>query len=421
MKLLILSDLHLEFHPMRVPPGDFDAVVLAGDIQAPGRRGVAWAAAEPAFTGKPVLYVPGNHEFYGQVLASELAEMHATAQGTNVQVLDQDVVTLASDAGPVRVLGATLWTDFRLKVLGADGQWRRDARLAAAEAGVGLNDSGQAHGARVGRATAAPAGHGALAPGDTALDARSTGRALGRENSGHHTPCAASRLAGGMFRAKRLEPGVRERPAAELLRWGRPVGAWAHARQFRLPGRSTGWWDMPGGVQPPGLCALGRGAGEPGVRSWVRGDGVKKTKARTAPAPTARELPSIWLCGDVHGRFDHLTEAVLQSAPSQRPAALVLLGDLQAQQPLEVELAAILEHTEVWFIPGNHDTDTDEDHDHLFCSALAGRNLHGRVVEIAGVRIAGLGGVFRGQVWMPPGPPEVYVFSPPALTTSSSR
>jgi hypothetical protein len=25
MKLLILSDLHLEFHPMRVPPGDFDA------------------------------------------------------------------------------------------------------------------------------------------------------------------------------------------------------------------------------------------------------------------------------------------------------------------------------------------------------------------------------------------------------------
>lgn len=140
MKLLILSDLHLEFHPMRVPPGDFDAVVLAGDIQAPGRRGVAWAAAEPAFADKPVLYVPGNHEFYGQVLASELAEMRAAAQGTNVQVLDQDVVTLASDAGPVRVLGATLWTDFRLKVLGADGQWRRDARLAAAEAGVGLND-----------------------------------------------------------------------------------------------------------------------------------------------------------------------------------------------------------------------------------------------------------------------------------------
>jgi hypothetical protein len=112
----------------------------------------------------------------------------------------------------------------------------------------------------------------------------------------------------------------------------------------------------------------------------------------------------IWLCGDVHGRFEPLIEAVLESPPEQRPAAIILLGDLQAQQPLEVELASILAHTEVWFIHGNHDTDSDADHDHLFGSALAGRNLHGRVVEIAGVRVAGLGGVFRGQVWSPPNP-----------------
>jgi hypothetical protein len=30
------------------------------------------------------------------------------------------------------------------------------------------------------------------------------------------------------------------------------------------------------------------------------------------------------------------------------------------------------------------------------------RNLHGRVAVVDGVRIAGLGGVFRGQVWTPP-------------------
>lgn len=144
MKLLILSDLHLEFraleHALREVVGSFDAVALAGDIQTPGRRGVAWAAAEPAFAGKPVFYVPGNHEFYGQVWAQQLTAMRAAAQGTNVQVLDQDVATLVVDGEPVRVLGATLWTDFRLRVRGADGQWRRDARLAAAEAGVGLND-----------------------------------------------------------------------------------------------------------------------------------------------------------------------------------------------------------------------------------------------------------------------------------------
>ena len=106
----------------------------------------------------------------------------------------------------------------------------------------------------------------------------------------------------------------------------------------------------------------------------------------------------ILFCGDPHGQFGHIIEAV----QAHQPAAVILLGDLQAQRPLEVELAPILAMTEVWFIHGNHDTDTEADHDHLFGSKLAERNLHGRVVQIAGQRIAGLGGVFRGRVWMPP-------------------
>ena len=105
----------------------------------------------------------------------------------------------------------------------------------------------------------------------------------------------------------------------------------------------------------------------------------------------------ILFCGDPHGHFGHLIEAV----QAHQPAAVILLGDLQAQRPLEDELALILDKTEVWFIHGNHDTGTEADHDHLFGSALAHRNLHGRVVEIAGLRIAGLGGVFRGKVWTP--------------------
>nr|WP_230411588.1 metallophosphoesterase [Collimonas humicola] len=81
----------------------------------------------------------------------------------------------------------------------------------------------------------------------------------------------------------------------------------------------------------------------------------------------------------------------IQSAPT-----------LQPQQVLDHVLAEILDLTDIWWIHGNHDTDSDADYDHLFCSTLADRNLHGRVVEIAGVRIAGLGGIFRGQVWTPP-------------------
>lgn len=110
----------------------------------------------------------------------------------------------------------------------------------------------------------------------------------------------------------------------------------------------------------------------------------------------------ILFLGDPHGRFEHIIEAV----QARRPAAVVLLGDIQSERPIDQVLGAILDLTEVWFIHGNHDTDTDEYHDHLFGSALAERNLHGRVAQVGGLRIAGLGGVFRGQVWMPPAPPN---------------
>ena len=110
----------------------------------------------------------------------------------------------------------------------------------------------------------------------------------------------------------------------------------------------------------------------------------------------------ILFCGDVHGHFQHVIDAVREHTP----AAIVLLGDIQANKPLERELEWILDETEVWFIHGNHDTDSEADYDNLFGSQLADRNLHGRVVDVAGVRIAGLGGIFRGQVWRPPETPS---------------
>lgn len=79
-----------------------------------------------------------------------------------------------------------------------------------------------------------------------------------------------------------------------------------------------------------------------------------------------------------------------------------MLGDIQAQQPLEVELAPILGKTVVRFIHGNHDTDIDFEFRNLFESKLADANLDGRVEEIDGVRVTGLGGIFRGKVWRPP-------------------
>lgn len=101
--------------------------------------------------------------------------------------------------------------------------------------------------------------------------------------------------------------------------------------------------------------------------------------------------------GDVHGKFGHVERAVVE----HRPQAIILLGDIQANKPLHIELANVLNKTEVWFIHGNHDTDSREHMSYLEDSQLAHRNLHGRVVEIAGLKVAGLGGVFRGEIWLP--------------------
>ena len=106
MKLHILSDIHLEFAPFDPPSTDADLVVLAGDIGL-GTDAVEWAAVT---FPQPVLYVPGNHEYYGGHLKNTLAKMKRTAQGTQVRVLDSEAVVI----GDVRILAATLWTDFML-------------------------------------------------------------------------------------------------------------------------------------------------------------------------------------------------------------------------------------------------------------------------------------------------------------------
>jgi UDP-2,3-diacylglucosamine pyrophosphatase LpxH len=115
MNLLVLSDLHLELGvPYEVPEGvEYNAVILAGDIDCPGRKAVHWARLESTFGGKPVMYVAGNHEFYGREMSAEIAEMRRAAEGSNVHVLDRDCVVLDG----VRFLGCTLWTDFQLPVL----------------------------------------------------------------------------------------------------------------------------------------------------------------------------------------------------------------------------------------------------------------------------------------------------------------
>jgi len=78
---------------------------LAGDIARP-REAAHWARQ----FGKPVLYVAGNHEFYGGSIDGTVAELRRSFAGSQVHVLDDEEIVLDG----VRFLGSTLWTDFAL-------------------------------------------------------------------------------------------------------------------------------------------------------------------------------------------------------------------------------------------------------------------------------------------------------------------
>jgi predicted phosphodiesterase len=111
MRLQIASDLHLELGKGDVlpltPAPDADLLVLAGDIHG-GTRGIEAFADWPV----PVVYVPGNHEFYNQHHNRVLVELPKAAaeRGGRITVLDMDEVRFPG----VRILGCTLWTDFEL-------------------------------------------------------------------------------------------------------------------------------------------------------------------------------------------------------------------------------------------------------------------------------------------------------------------
>lgn len=105
MRLAILSDLHLTVAGMPLPDTDCDVMVLAGDVARPPQA-MDWAQQ----CAVPVIYVPGNHEFYGASISGTLSALRQGARGGNVHVLDRDEVCIDG----VRFLGCTLWSDFRL-------------------------------------------------------------------------------------------------------------------------------------------------------------------------------------------------------------------------------------------------------------------------------------------------------------------
>ncbi|MEJ1937870.1 metallophosphoesterase, partial [Nostoc sp. NIES-2111] len=137
MRLLVLSDLHLEgVASYAVPEVSFDATVLAGDIHSPGRAAVQWAATAPNIRDKPTILVAGNHEFYGaRDMGDEVRQMSQAAQGGSVHLLNRRSVVIDG----IRFLGCTLWTDFQLPVE-AHGRLEANVERALISANARISD-----------------------------------------------------------------------------------------------------------------------------------------------------------------------------------------------------------------------------------------------------------------------------------------
>jgi hypothetical protein len=117
--LQILSDLHLGNTPFEHPRTDADIVVLAGDISRP-LQAVNWAKG----FAQPVIYVAGNHEFYGSSVAQGLHDLRRHTSATNIHFLEKEERILKG----IRFLGTTLWSDFNL----FGSQEKREQAIAAA-------------------------------------------------------------------------------------------------------------------------------------------------------------------------------------------------------------------------------------------------------------------------------------------------
>ncbi|MEM7400833.1 MAG: metallophosphoesterase [Pseudomonadota bacterium] len=103
MKIQIISDVHLEFGSFELPDKDCDVLIAAGDIGV-GLEGLDWLLT----LDMPVVYIAGNHEYWGYDMQDLQDDLVDVSKGSNVRFLENKAAIIKG----VRFLGCTLWTDF---------------------------------------------------------------------------------------------------------------------------------------------------------------------------------------------------------------------------------------------------------------------------------------------------------------------
>lgn len=114
MRIWFFSDLHIERDGLAGPsPFDVpaaDVCVVPGDVSSSMWGSLSWLerVVRPRM---PVVFVPGNHEFYDAPFKDGARIAGRIAESLGIDLLDDGSVTV----GSVRFVGATLWADYALE------------------------------------------------------------------------------------------------------------------------------------------------------------------------------------------------------------------------------------------------------------------------------------------------------------------
>jgi Calcineurin-like phosphoesterase len=123
--------------------------------------------------------------------------------------------------------------------------------------------------------------------------------------------------------------------------------------------------------------------------------------------------PPIILAGDPHGNF----APILRACAAVDPGTLILVGDCDLRVPLRTVLAPLFAaRWDVRWIIGNKDAETEVAFDHLVSDWPEG-DIGGKVIDLGGLRIAGLGGVFKPRIWYPRIDEPGGTIDPPSFAT----
>lgn len=111
MKIQVLSDLHLEFHPdggkaflRSLDPSGVDILLVAGDIGSEQLLPVALSSLCSQYP--QVIFVAGNHDYYASSLSDvEILRGFLTEQHKNLHWLENSITEINGQ----RFVGTTLW------------------------------------------------------------------------------------------------------------------------------------------------------------------------------------------------------------------------------------------------------------------------------------------------------------------------